>query len=176
MANVTNTYAASLYQIAKEANKSGEMYEQLQALEEIFAQNEKLFQMLVIPALDKGEKKELLNQIFAGKIDPFLLNFLKVLIDNKRISAFSLIAADYKRHILEEKNIVEVFVTTAKPLSEAQREKLKTTLQTQLGRTISLFEQVDEKILGGLVLRVGNQQMDASVKNKLENIAKQIRA
>lgn len=176
MAEVDFTYAVSLFELAKEENKEKQVFDQLQAVSDSFKQNPDIYKLIATPALSKEERVDVVDKVLKDKVDPMVVNFVKVLVSNQRINSFNETVKAYKEHYQKVNNIVNVVVTTAKPLSDTQREKLLEKLKVQVQKPVELTEVIDLNIMGGIVLKIDNKEINASVKERLNDISKAIRA
>ncbi len=127
-------------------------------------------QALASPRISLDQKEAMLDRIFSGKIDGKLLNFLKVLCRRGRIG--SLRAIQVSATVMREEQLGKqrVMVTTAQTLGDEQREQIKHRLRDAFGIEAILLEVVDESLLGGIVLRIGDKVLDGSVLGKLQSI------
>jgi F-type H+-transporting ATPase subunit delta len=105
--------------------------------------------------------------MFAGRLSELLLNTLHVLNNKGRLEIVAEVQRRYHELTLEQQAIVEVQVTAAKPLSEAMRTRLQQLMESRTGSAVRLSERIDPRILGGLIVRVGDEQVDASVARQL---------
>ena len=103
-----------------------------------------------------------------------MLNFLYVLIEEGRTSGLSDIASDYKRLYYEQEGITEAVVTTAAGMSRDAAEKLKAKLEAKYKKKVLLSEKTDPSIMGGVIVRVGDEMIDGSLRTKLDRIGKQM--
>lgn len=126
--------------------------------------------VLSSPRVSQVEKENLIDRIFSGKIHGKLLNFLKVLCRRDRIGSLSEIQISAKKMRDEELGRVRVSVTSAFALTDNQREDIAFRLGQSLGKTVVLEEQVDPSLLGGILIRVGDQVFDGSVLGRMSAI------
>ncbi len=106
--------------------------------------------------------------------DEILLNFLKLLIENHRMPVIFRIRQEYERLWDEENKTLPVEITSAIALDEATTESLGKTIGERAGRKVTLAARVDPDILGGIVIRVGNSILDASIRNRLEQLRRHV--
>lgn len=172
--SLEKTYSAALFQLAVEENSLGRIYEELIFLSEVFQNNPELIKGLSSPALSAEEKQGVISEIFEGKLSLMSYNFLSVLIEKGRIAYIDKIAAEFKQMYYDKNGILEITVTTALPLSEELRIKLKEKLEKISSKKIILKEKLDTSILGGIILDYGNTKLDVSVKSKIDAMRSQI--
>ncbi len=175
MTGVEKIYSEAVFELACEQSCTDEVKKELDSLAVVFNDNPGFAKLLTAPTVTIGEKLEIIEKTFKGKISELCYNLLCVVTEKGRAAAVPAIAEDYKNRWYEMKNIAEVKVTTSVPLSENLRAKLKAKLESVYKKTVILTENVDPTIMGGIVLNYGNTMLDGSVKAKLEAIQKQIK-
>ncbi len=171
---VSERYALSLYEVAKEKGKTLALFEELQALCQVFADNPDLMKVLKTPSIESEEKNQLLQTVFGGRIDPYLLNFLMLITEKRRIGLLFEMAEAYKQQYYFEEGICEVRAVTAAPMSQALTEKLKEKMCSVTGKKVVLKTKVDPSILGGIIVNVNDKQIDTSVKTRLQELAQKL--
>ena len=170
MTGVGNVYGEALYLLAKEEGRSKAILEELKVLDESFSQEPDFLRLLSSPNLPKAERCQILDDSFRGKIDPYLLNFMKILTEKGYIRQFSHCRKGYTLHYNQDNGILSVTAVTAVALTEAQAAKLTGKLETITGKTIELVNRVDPGVYGGVRLDYDGQRLDDTVAHRLENI------
>ena len=170
MTGVGNVYGEALYLLAKEEDRSKTIREELKALDESFSQEPAFLRLLSSPNLPKAERCQILDDSFRGKIDPYLLNFMKILTEKGYIRHFSDCRKGYTLHYNQDNGILSVTAVTAVALSAEQADKLTGKLENITGKTIELVNRVDPGIYGGVRLDYDGQRLDDTVAHRLENI------
>ena len=170
MTGVGNVYGEALYLLAKEEDRSKNILEELKALDESFSQEPDFLRLLSSPNLPKAERCQILDDSFRGKIDPYLLNFMKILTEKGYIRHFSDCRKGYTLHYNQDNGILSVTAVTAVALSAEQADKLTGKLENITGKTIELVNRVDPGIYGGVRLDYDGQRLDDTVAHRLENI------
>ncbi|MGN0594585.1 MAG: ATP synthase F1 subunit delta [Hominimerdicola sp.] len=170
--SVEKVYGTALFQLCTETDELDGLFEELDEVADIISCNENkdFCELLSSPSFSKNEKVAALKTVFEGKVSELILDFLCVLAENGRMKFLSQIRDEFRCMYYSEKGIIEVQAITAVPLNNALREKLINKLQTVSGKKIILTETVDKSILGGIVLKYGNNQLDSSVKTKLNRL------
>ena len=125
------------------------------------------------PYFSTEEKKDALKRAITGA-EPIFMNFLEALVERHRMPAIFRIRARYEELWDEEHKLLPVQVTSAVQLDEATVRSIGDRIGEQTGREVELSSEVDPDILGGIVLRVGNFILDASIRNRLEQLRKQV--
>jgi len=170
---VRELYAQALFDAADPGERKAFLPE-LQALEKLFSENPEYPRLMDSPSLEKAKRRELLSEAFSGQVDAKVLNFLKVLADNGRFSAFPAIVGEYGQILDRAAGVLAVTAVTAAPLSEEMTERLKAKLAAQTGRTIRLEVRVDPSVLGGILLQYEGKEIDGTVRAKLSALRSQI--
>lgn len=127
--------------------------------------------VITSPLVEKSQLADLMGDMLGGRATPQQLNFIRVLIENQRLSLLPEIAASYDALKAESEKIVNVVVDSAFELSAAQREKIVSSLKTRMGREIKLVCNINKELLGGLVIRAGDRVIDGSARTRLGEMA-----
>jgi F-type H+-transporting ATPase subunit delta len=173
MEEIANVYARSLFEVAKEAGKLDEIRGQLDEIADAVSEDHELQVFFFSPYFSSEEKKEGLRK-FLTDVDPILLNFLDLLIDNHRMPALFRIRSIFDSLWEKENDLLPVSVTSAVDLDEETVRHIGDRIGEQTGRKVQLSSSVDPDLLGGIVVRVGNSIIDASIRNRLEQLRKQV--
>ena len=171
---VSERYALSLYEIAGTDKKEKTYLDELSAVCAVFRQQPDFLKVLSTPSIAPEEKRTVLKTVFDGRVEPYLLNFLMLITDKGRIGLIADMYEAYKEQYYFANGIVEVRAITAKPMSSALTEKLKTKMCAVTGKQVELRTSVDENLIGGIVVKVNNKQFDTSLRTKLSEIAQQL--
>ncbi|MDR1701922.1 MAG: ATP synthase F1 subunit delta [Sporomusaceae bacterium] len=173
---LAQTYAKALCELAAEKEMLDRVETQLQQIEAALQLSPELANLLYHPRVPAEAKKETLNSIFAGELDEFVKNFLLLLVDKKREVALQPIIKEYVRLANNIRNIAEAEVTVAKTITAAQQEALRQKLAKITGKNIVLKISVDEKILGGVIVKIGDKLIDGSVVRQLKTLKSDVLA
>jgi F-type H+-transporting ATPase subunit delta len=173
MEEIATVYARSLFEVAREQDKLDVVREQLGAFADALSETRELQVFFFSPYFSTQEKKDGLERAVTGA-DPVVMNFLELLIEKHRTPAIFRIRARYDARWEEENRLLPVQVTSAVALDEAIVKQLGDRISEQTGRKVELSSSVEPDILGGIVVRVGNSVLDASVRNRLEQLRKQV--
>jgi len=174
MTRTAKLYGSALYDLAVEEQCTAELLAELNVLRESFRQEPDFVYLLATPSLSKEERCGILDQSFRGKIDGYLLNFMKILCENGTIRQFGDCAQEYKRRYNEDNGILEVQAVTAVPMNEALTAKLRDRLADVTGKRIELSCKVDPSCLGGVRLEMDGLQMDGTVQQRLDTMRRQL--
>lgn len=167
---LAQTYAQAVYEIAAEKGLLDEVQEQLETVVETVAAHAELSTLLYHPLIPSQAKKETVTKIFTGELADFVSNFLLLLIDKRRESILPAIVSEYVRMANQVRNIQIAEVTTAQPITEEQRQALTAKLSQVTGSRIVLKTNIDEQILGGVVVKIGERLIDGSLVRQLQSL------
>jgi F-type H+-transporting ATPase subunit delta len=170
---IAQVYARSLFDVAKEHDKLDVVREQLDEFADAMSENRNLQVFFFSPYFSTPEKKKGLEQALDGA-DETILNFLALLIEKHRMPALFRIRREFDTLWEHENRRLPVSVTSAIELDESTVKQIGDAIAEQTGQHIDLTSNVDPDILGGIVLRVGNSILDASIRNRLEKLRKQV--
>ncbi len=172
MEEIAQVYARSLFEVASERGLLDVVREQLGQFADAVGSVRELAVFFFSPYFSTEEKKEGLKRAVQGA-EPIFMNFLEALVERHRMPAIFRIRARYEELWGEERRLLPVEVTTAITLDESIVKSIGARIGEQTGRTVELSSGVDPDILGGIVLRVGNFILDASIRNRLNQVRKQ---
>jgi F-type H+-transporting ATPase subunit delta len=170
---IATVYARSLFEAADDQGKLDEVREQLGQFADALDENRGLQVFFFSPYFSTEEKKEGLGRAVDGA-EPIFLNFLELLLENHRMPAIFRIRRGYDRLWEEHNRLLPVQVTSAVELDDETVQHIGDRISEQTGRKVELSANVEPDILGGIVVRVGNQVLDASIRNRLETLRKQV--
>jgi ATP synthase F1 delta subunit len=170
---IAQVYARALFEVAVEHDSLDEIREQLDAFADAMNENRQLASFFFSPYFSSKEKKEGLERTVIDA-NPALVNFLQALIERHRMPAIFRIRTEFVALWDEERRLLPVQITSAVELDAETVDNLGKRIGEQVDRKIELSSDVDPEILGGVVLRVGNTILDASIKNRLEQLRKQV--
>jgi F-type H+-transporting ATPase subunit delta len=173
MEELAQVYGRSLFEVAREQHKLDELREQLGQFADAVSENHELAVFFFSPYFSTKEKQEALGRMLDGA-DPILLNFLNLLIENHRMPVIFRIRQEYGRLWDEENKTLPVEITSAIELDPATAESLGRKIGERAGRKVTLAAHVDPDILGGIIIRVGNSILDASIRNRLEQLRRHV--
>ena len=166
-------YARALFEVAREQGKLDLLREQLGQFAEALSDNRQLTLFFFSPYFSSAEKRDALARVLVGA-DESLVNFLALLIDNHRMPVIFRIRQQYEKLWREENRMLAVEITSAVELDRATTESLGRRIGERANRRVTLASKVDPDILGGIVVRIGNSILDASIRNRLEQLRRQV--
>ena len=173
MEEIAQVYSRSLFEVAKEHDKLDLIKEQLAAFADALEQNRELAIFFFSPYISTEDKKRGLERALVDA-DPTLVNFLELLIENHRMPVIFRARRQFEVLWDAEHRLLPVEVTSAVALDPAVADELGARIREQTGQNVELTSHVDPDILGGIVLRVGNSILDASIKNRLQQLRREV--
>jgi F-type H+-transporting ATPase subunit delta len=173
MEEIAEVYSRALFEAAKENGVLDRVHDELGEFADALDRERNLQVFLFSPYFSSEEKKRGIERIVEDA-DPRLFNFLELLAERHRMPALFRIRREFDAMWADEHKLLPVTVTSAVELDPAIIEEIGREIEQQTGRTVELSSNVDPDVLGGLVVRVGNLVLDATVRNRLEQLRKQV--
>lgn len=170
MTQVGINYGQALYDLAAEENLTEQVLQQLVALQDAFSGEPAFVSLLAAHSLSKEERCSVLDESFRGKLQPYVLNFLKILTEKGYIRHFADCCKAYRDLYNADHGILPVSVVTAVAMTPEQEEKLKRKLTQITGKNVELTNRVDPECLGGVRLDYDGKRVDGTVQNRLDAI------
>jgi F-type H+-transporting ATPase subunit delta len=173
MEELARVYARALFAVALEKGRLDELREQLGQFADALDVQRELAVFFFSPYFSTKEKQQSLDTLLEGA-EEILLNFLALLIDNHRMPVIFRIRQEYERLWEEHNRTLPVQITSAIELDPQTIESVGRAIGERAGRKVTLATRVDPDILGGIVVRVGNSILDASIRNRLEQLREHV--
>jgi F-type H+-transporting ATPase subunit delta len=170
---IAQVYARALFEVAQAKGDLDEVREQLGQFADALEDSRELQTYFFSPYFATEEKKDGLHRAVTGANDA-VMNFLELLVEKHRMPAIFRIRREFDALWREENKLLPVQLTSAIALDDATVENLGRTIGERTGRKVDVTATVNPDILGGIVLRVGNSILDASIRNRLESLRKQV--
>ena len=173
MPDAARVYAEALFEAGKDKGKLDALHGQLDQFVDVLDRDRDLQVFLFSPYLSSNDKKEGLKRVISGA-EPELINFLELLIEKGRMPEIFRIRREFEQMWKQENKRIDVTVTSAVELDPAVVAKVGEEIERQTGQKVELASRVDDEILGGIVLQVGNMVLDASIRSRLEKLRKSV--
>jgi F-type H+-transporting ATPase subunit delta len=173
MEEIAEVYARALFEAAKDDGVLDRAHEELGQFADALDEDRNLQVFLFSPYFSSEEKKDGIRRIVSDA-DERVLNFLELLAERHRMPALFRIRSLFDSLWAEENKLLPVIVTSATELDPGLVDDIGKRIQEQTGRKVELSSSVDPDVLGGLMVRVGNMVLDATVRNRLERLRKQV--
>jgi len=169
--NISVRYAKALFQAAVEAGTEARVMEDLSRLKMVLSAPD-FGEMLDSPVVKTSGKKKVMDELFGDRFSTLSLNFLHLVLDNKREGYFAAIIRNYTRLYKEKQGIRSAEIMVPNPLDSGHREKFRQLLEKAFNSRIEMEEKVKPELIGGFILKVEDEQYDASVSSGLARIEK----
>ena len=173
MEEIARVYADSLFEVAKEHDNLDAIRDGLVEFADAVEENRDLQVFFFSPYFSSAEKREGISKAIEGA-EPELTNFLELLAEKHRMPVAFRIRRVFEEMYAEENRMLEASITSAVEIDDDVVKQIGERIEEQTGRRVELTSHVDPDLLGGLVIRVGNTVMDASVRNRLERLRKNV--
>lgn len=173
MEDLAQVYARSLFEVARDRGTIDEVRDQLGEIADALEDNRQLATFFFSPYFSTDEKKDGLARTVQGA-DEIVVNFLELLLENHRMPVVFRIRREFDALWREENRLLPVQVTSAVELDEDVARRIGEAIGERTGERVDLTTVVDPDILGGIVLRVGNSILDASIRNRLDHLRREV--
>lgn len=165
---LAQTYARSLLELANERNETEAVANDMGALGQVLEENPTFAAFLKDPGISQEERSALLQKVFGGRLNVLVDRFVGLLNERDRAGQLPEIIDAFEHLLDEQLGKVEADVTVAEKLSDEELEEVRRRVSSALGKDAVVHQYVDPEIIGGMILRVGDQVVDASVRRQLE--------
>lgn len=168
---IAKRYAKSLLDLSLENNNSEKVNNDMVQLSEICADSADLVSVLNNPTINAVKKTEVFTALFEGKMEKESLGFINLITENSRETLLPAIAQSFIKLFKQHNNVLDVELISTVVLDEATKSKILDKVKSNYeGATIQLTESIDESILGGFIVKIGDMQIDSSVASQLSNL------
>lgn len=172
---VAKTYGDALFELALEENKIDILVEEIQGVFKILQENVELHKLMNHPKITKEEKNHVMEGIFKGRVSDELTGLIHIVVAKDRYNEITNIFEYFIDRVKEYKNIGLAYVTTAVELKETQQKELMNKLlQITKYEQIDILYSVDQELIGGMVIRIGDRVIDSSIKTKIYEMSKNL--
>jgi F-type H+-transporting ATPase subunit delta len=171
-ASLSGRYALALFELARDGNQLDSVAASLATLKATLAESADFRELTTSPVIKREAAQGVIASLAAAlKIDELTTRFLKVLAGNRRLSEISPVVRAFEALLSNHKGEVRATVTSAHPLTKTQVTALTKNLKSRVGREVAVNLAVDSNILGGLVVKIGSQMIDSSIRTRLNTLA-----
>lgn len=171
---VAKRYAKALFEVALERDQLDAIEVELQSIHQVLVDHPSFLKLLYHPQIDNKVKKEEFNSIFAGKVSETMITFMNLLIDRNREDALEYISEYYVRLANKERGLEDALVTSLKALTDVEKQGLASHFGQLINKKIRIHNLVDPSILGGVIVKIGDQLFDGSVVGKLNRFKRRV--
>lgn len=174
METIASRYAESLFALAREEDKIEAYDKDIDFVSSVFSSDPSFVPFFSHVLIEDAVKFNLLDKCFKGQIDSYVCNFLKLLVKKRRMRYIADICNAFKILCNEYHGIVEGILYSSFDLSEEEIHKIEKAVSTKENKNVQLRLELDKTLIGGIKIQIGNQIIDASIKNKLESLKKEL--
>lgn len=172
---VDMTYGKALFLAASDVGKTAILGQEGKAIQEILNGEPEFWSFLVTPAVSAAEKKRVLQEVFGGRVNEELLNFLFILIDKGRITQFASIMKRYQYLLDEENGVCAGTIFSVKPLASEQLVEFERQTGALLRKNVTLRNELSSQIIGGVRIFVDGKMIDATVQTRLSDLSESLK-
>ncbi len=171
-ASLSGRYASALFDLARDARSIERVESSLTTLEAAIATSDEMRRLVASPLVARSAAADAIKAVSSSlKLDGLTTSFLGVLANNRRLSQIGKVIASFRELAAHYRGETSATVTTAHGLSDAQVIALKAKLKARVGRDVAITTKTDTAILGGLIVKIGSQLIDGSIRTKLNTLA-----
>jgi len=170
---IAEVYSRSLFEVAKEKDALDEVHDDLGVFADALSENRELQVFFFSPYFSSQEKKEGIKKVVEGG-NEYFVRFLELLAERHRMPALMRIRRAFDELYAEERKLLPVTLTSAVELDKSTVKEIGKKIEEQTGRRVELASKVDPDVIGGLVMRVGNVILDASIRARLERLRREV--
>lgn len=164
-----------MFSLALENDKLDTIWEEVHMIRQILSENPTFVKTICHPEITKQDQIKLLDDAFKGKVSDEVMGFFHVLADKKRLKELDAVLEYFDRSAKEYKKIGVVYVTVPMELTKAQQDKIRERiLEVSSYETLEMHVETDASLLGGMVIRIGDEILDNSIRSKMEHMARKI--
>ena len=167
---VAKRYSQALFEVGKENNKLEEYLEEIKFIGDICSEYKDFFELLKTPKISINEKKDVFEETFEGKVSKEVNNFIKIILDKRRIKNIFEITKEYEKLVDKHNGVVKADAYTTMPLDKNTLKSLEEKLSKTTNKNVKLKNKVDETLIGGVKIVLGDKVIDGTIKKKLTNI------
>ena len=171
---VARVYAQALLGLADGQGEVDEILEQLEQLRALMDKAPALEDFFGTPLVQEETRKAALENLFRGRASDLLVDTLQVMNRKGRLGLIRALVVAYREEYEELKGRIDVRVTTAVPLSDGLRQHLRVATSAVTGKEAQLVEKIDQSILGGMILRIGDRKIDTSIAKEIRKLSEQM--
>ena len=167
---IARKYAEALFRSATAKNQVRACQQGLEEITRVVRAKESIRRILIQPFISPAEKQKLVHSALGEYATPLFERFLNMLVEKRRFELLPVIADQFQEAVDQAQNVAAVQVRAAMPMSETQRKSLQSRLETWLHSKVRMTVAVDADLIGGVVIRLGDRELDHSIKRQLKSL------
>ena len=168
--SISVRYAKAIFELAKEKDSLKKVYEDFRLVRDVLLELPEFNELMASPIVKKSDKTNLFVNTFSGKIDELALNFLKFLVEKNREMYIIDIFRNFEASYRKANNVKQVVISTVEPLNEETRRSIQEKIAEVYKANVELENVINKDMIGGVIVRIENQQLDMSVRTQLKEI------
>ncbi|WP_411343999.1 F0F1 ATP synthase subunit delta [Paenibacillus sp. WLX1005] len=172
---VSSRYAKALFEAASDSGRVEETGQELKAVVDALAADHEFRNFIATPNISLADKEKVLDNVFSGKVSDALLRTMVLLIERGRYEVFPELLSSYNNIVSDTLNVADATVYTPFPLTEQEQAEVSATFGQLSGKRLRIQNVIDESLIGGLKVVIGDKLYDGSVSGKLERLEKSFR-
>lgn len=170
MSEIYEEYGEALFTLGLESDSLDKINGDLDFISEVFAKTPEYAEFLQSPSIPKAERIKTINETFSDSVSEYAVSFLSILCEKGRVAFIEDCINEFKRLYAESKNISAARVYSAVPLSDGQKERLKSKLENRSGHSVKTEYLIDETLLGGVLIEMDGTEIDGTLKRRLQEL------
>ena len=170
MTGMGREYGDGLYELARDEDLRPELHDALMEIYDCVKAQPAFERLLCSRAIERSERLKVVEETFGGRVHPYLVNFMKLLVEKERFDAFEDCAKWFHTRYNEDYGIVEAHVTSAIALSDERKQALKARLDEISGKNVTLICEVDPTVIGGIRVEMNGRRYDNTIQNRLDRL------
>lgn len=163
-------YATAIFEIAKEQNATKEFAQQIKVVIDVIEEDKQFIELLLHPKITQIEKIELIDTVFKGKVADAITGLFIIILDKGRQNILIDVLKEFLEMVNEDLGIITATITSAVELNMKQLEQIKEKIQTATKKDVTLDTKVDPALIGGMIIRVGDNIVDASISGRIREL------
>ena len=172
---VAKTYARAIFEIAMEDDKLDAVYQELCDVKKVFIENPEFYKLFRAMNVPREERKSIMDEVFGSALMEEVHHFIKLLIDKNRVNEFMDICRAYESMMKDHRGILSGIVFSKYPLDDEQLSTLEAKMSQTSGKQVTLTQQIDDTMIGGIRVQLGDKMLDYSVRKKLQDMKQELR-
>lgn len=174
MTGLAREYGEGLYELARDEELRPMIHEQLLDIQKLLKAQPAFIRLLCSRAVERDVRLRIVDETFLNHVHPYVSNFMKLLVQREHFDAFLMCCDWFHQRFNEEYGIVEAAVTSAVPLSEEERSALRARLAKIAGRQVTLLEEVDASVIGGVRVEMEGKRYDNTIQDRLGRLRRSL--
>lgn len=163
-------YATALFELAKEENKLDEFELQVKEVIEIIGENSEFMELLLHPKITIDEKLQLIDRVFTGNVIEEITGILTIIVKKGRQNVLLDILKLFLQMVDEDRGLIKATIRSAVELNNEQLAQIKVNLERATSKDVEIHTEIDQALIGGMIIRVGDHVVDASISGRLQTL------